>query len=100
MSVPGEGYSVDLTHLDEVTAHIRAFKGFVADNLSALDDRAKALSATWSSEAATAYETAHREWLTGANEVRDGLAALEAAARTAHENYTGAIAANLRMLGL
>ncbi|WP_330181775.1 WXG100 family type VII secretion target [Nocardia sp. NBC_01503] len=98
MSTPG-GYSVDLTHLDETTARIRAFTGFVSVHLASLDEMAKTLSATWSSEAATAYGLAHREWSTGAQEVRDGLDALESAARTAHSNYQGAIAANLRMLG-
>ncbi|MRH89867.1 WXG100 family type VII secretion target [Nocardia sp. SYP-A9097] len=100
MSVPGEGYSVDLSRLDEVTARIRAFKGFVTDHLATLDDQAEELSASWSSEAAAAYDLAHREWLTGAKEVRDGLEVLESAARTAHGNYQAAVTANLRMLGL
>lgn len=99
MTVPGEGYKVDLNHLDEVTARIRSFKDFVEDSLTALDNKAKELSASWSSEAAAAYEVAHREWLVGATEVRDGIGDLESAARTAHHNYSGAMAANLRMLG-
>ncbi|MGW4243285.1 WXG100 family type VII secretion target [Nocardia sp. NPDC004722] len=100
MSVPGEGYAVDLKHLDEVTERIRAFNSFAVDSLSALDSKSKVLSASWSSEAATAYEAVHREWMTGADEVRGGLDVLEAAARAAHGNYRSAVAANLKMLGL
>ncbi|MFF2556980.1 WXG100 family type VII secretion target [Nocardia sp. NPDC058058] len=100
MTGPGAGYSVDLAHLDEVTARIRAFKGFVTDYLKTLDEKAGELSGSWSSEAAAAYELAHREWLSGAQEVRAGLDALEAAAASAHRNYRGAVAANLKMLGL
>ncbi|GAB0102578.1 pore-forming CpnT exporter EsxE [Nocardia sp. JMUB6875] len=99
MTVPGEGYKVDLNHLDDVTARIRAFKTFFEDSLATLDNKAKALSASWSSEAAAAYEAAHTEWLTGANEVREGIASLESAAKIAHGNYSGAVATNLRMLG-
>ncbi|BAW05534.1 conserved hypothetical protein [Nocardia seriolae] len=67
--------------------------------MSALDNKAKVLSVSWSSEAAAAYEAAHTEWLAGATEVREGIAALESAAKIAHGNYSGALAANLRMLG-
>ncbi|QLY32955.1 WXG100 family type VII secretion target [Nocardia huaxiensis] len=98
--VAGEGFSVDLEHLDSVTARMRALKSFVVDQLAALDAKANAVMPTWTGEAATAYQVAHQEWADGATDVQDGLAVLEKAAQTAHGNYTGAMAANLKRLGL
>ncbi|MBL1075242.1 WXG100 family type VII secretion target [Nocardia sp. 2] len=99
MSVAGEGYSVDLAHLDDVTARMRALKAFVIDQLTALDTKAQAAMTSWNGEAATAYQVAHQEWADGATDVQEGLQVLEKAAQTAHGNYTSAVAANLKRLG-
>ncbi|WP_327114387.1 WXG100 family type VII secretion target [Nocardia sp. NBC_01730] len=92
-------FSVDLQHLEDVTARVRGFKEFVAGYLSELDSRASALGTSWSGPAAAAYTDAHREWIVGATDVQEGLQALEDATRRAHETYTGAVTTNMRMLG-
>ncbi|KAA0018529.1 WXG100 family type VII secretion target [Antrihabitans cavernicola] len=92
-------FSVDLDHLDEVTVKLRSFKEVVGDLLAELDRRVAAVGPAWSGTAYDAYVEAHREWLAGATDVREGLGVLEDAARTAHGAYTDAKDANLRMLG-
>lgn len=79
---------------------MRGLKGFVVDQLAALDAKAKAVMPAWSGEAATAYQTAHAEWADGATDVQDGLVVMEKAAQSAHSNYSTAMAANLKRLGL
>ncbi|MDO3650542.1 WXG100 family type VII secretion target [Nocardia mangyaensis] len=100
MSTPGEGFSVDLAELEAITARMRALKGFVIDQLAALDSKANAVMSTWTGEAAAAYQIAHQEWADGATDVQDGLAVMEKAAQSAHGNYSTAMAANLKRLGL
>ncbi|MFI9507646.1 WXG100 family type VII secretion target [Nocardia sp. NPDC052566] len=95
----GQGFQVDLPHLDEVTIRMRAFKEFVTNHLTELDNRAAAIGTSWTGPAADAYAQAHRDWAVGATDVREGLDVLEAAAKSAHENYTGAASANLEMFG-
>lgn len=100
MSTAEDGFSVDLEHLDAVTARMRGLKGYVADQLAALDSAANAAMLNWSGEAATAYQVAHREWADGATDIQDGLTAMESAAQIAHANYSGAMTKNLKRLGL
>ncbi|MEV0251819.1 WXG100 family type VII secretion target [Nocardia sp. NPDC050712] len=100
MSAAGEGFSVDLDHLDDVTIRMRQLKAYIIDQLAALDEKAKAVLPTWIGDASIAYQVAHQEWADGATDVQEGLAVLEKAAQTAHGNYTGAMAANLKRLGM
>ncbi|QLY29936.1 WXG100 family type VII secretion target [Nocardia huaxiensis] len=100
MTVAGEGYSVDLNHLDEVTARLQAFKAFLTAHLDTLDAKAREVVASWTGEVATAYAVAHNEWVAGATDVREGLQVLETAAGTAHGNYSSALATNMSRLGL
>ena len=57
-------------------------------------------AAVWSGAAATAYSEAHTEWRAGVTDMQEGLAALEAAAKTAHQSYTDAASATLKILGV
>ncbi|WP_067819191.1 WXG100 family type VII secretion target [Nocardia inohanensis] len=93
-------YSVDLEKLDNLAARIGGLAGFIADQLTAIDQKAKEVGATWSGGAAAAYAEAHAKWHTGATDVQEGLTAVQASVKTAHQAYTGAVAANLRILGV
>ncbi|MFI6995931.1 WXG100 family type VII secretion target [Nocardia sp. NPDC050175] len=95
----GQEYTVDLVHLETVTARIAALQGFVEDSLTGVDQRVAAVHREWTGAAATAHATAHQHWQAGAQDVRDGIAAMRAAAVTAHTAYSAGIAANLRMFG-
>lgn len=93
------GYSVDLDHLDEVMAKIGGLVGFITDSLEGLDQRLAAAHQSWSGQAADAHATAHTTWAASAQQAREGIDAMRAAAANAHEQYSDALATNLRMLG-
>jgi WXG100 family type VII secretion target len=90
-------YAVDLDRLDAAVALLAARTAVVDDALDTLDAQVAALHVVWSGAAAAAQDDAHRAWLAGARDMRDGLAAMQAAAATAHANYSAAVAANLAM---
>lgn len=92
-------FQVDLADLENITARVSGFIGFLSDSLAGLETRMAALHQTWSGDAATAQADAFRKWATGATDVAEGIDAMREAAAAAHERYTSAIAANLRMLG-
>ncbi|MBP1159792.1 WXG100 family type VII secretion target [Rhodococcus sp. PvR099] len=92
-------FTVDLEQLDHVIARIAGLVGFVEENLDELENRVAGLPASWTGKAATAHADAHRKWEAGAKDLREGLDAMRTAARQAHEQYTGAVSANLQMLG-
>jgi WXG100 family type VII secretion target len=100
MTADARAFSVDLDKLDVLAGRIRGLAGFIADQLAAIDQKAKAAEAVWTGSAAAAYNEAHAEWLAGATDINEGLTAVQEAVKHAHESYTGAVAANLRMLGV
>ena len=55
------------------------------------------LGAGWTGVAADAQQEAHQEWTQGMLTMREALADLRTAARTAHENYTGAAETHVSM---
>ncbi|WP_067464191.1 WXG100 family type VII secretion target [Nocardia amamiensis] len=100
MSADAQAFSVDLDKLDNLAARIRAFAGLLADQLAAIDRKAKEVDAASAGAVMAAYREAHDEWLAGATDIREGLTALEEAAKQAHESYTGAVAEGLRIPGI
>ena len=56
-----------------------------------------ALQVTWGGSAAVAQDGAQAEWEAGFREMREALAAMRAAGRSAHGSYGDAAATNLRM---
>ncbi|MBF6250271.1 WXG100 family type VII secretion target [Nocardia farcinica] len=95
-----ESFSVDLDKLENLAARIRGFAGLLSEQLAVIDQKAKEVDATSAGAAMVAYLEAHDEWLAGATDIREGLTALEAAVKIAHEGYTGAVAEGLRILGV
>lgn len=100
MSDPERGYSVDLEHLDAVTARIGGLHGFITESLAGLDSRIAAAHQEWTGAAADKHTEAHREWAAAAQEAAEAIAAMRAAARTAHTAYGDTVAANCRVLGI
>ncbi|MFJ1459612.1 WXG100 family type VII secretion target [Nocardia wallacei] len=91
-------FSVNLDHLDDVVARLNGLVGFLRDHLDGLDQKVGSLHGAWESVAAQAYNDAHRDWATSAQEFVDGVAEMTDAARKAHGRYTRAIDLNQRML--
>jgi WXG100 family type VII secretion target len=100
MSSIDGSYRVDLEHLEQVTARVHGLAGFVEDSMAGLDARTTTAHQQWSGVAAEKHAAAHRDWMNAATTVRDGIAAMHAAAKTAHEAYTATVAANNRALGI
>lgn len=92
-------YRVDLDHLDEVTTRVATLKGFLADSLREIDERVSLVQSTWNGAAADKQAEAHRDWVTAAREVEEGIDKMRAAAVAAHTAYTDVGATNLKMLG-
>ncbi|MFI6997663.1 WXG100 family type VII secretion target [Nocardia sp. NPDC050175] len=100
MSADTPAFSVDLDKLEELAARMRAYKAAVADRLAQLEAKAKEVEGVWVGAAAVAYSQAHTEWAVGVTDMQDGLAALEAALKTAHDSYINAASQTLRILGI
>ncbi len=83
-----------LTHAtDEMAACHAALTHLAAD----LERRVATLHLSWDGEAALAHRQAQAEWERGFAGMREALAQMRAAGRTAHTNYTSAADTNLRM---
>ncbi|WP_327147349.1 WXG100 family type VII secretion target [Nocardia sp. NBC_01329] len=95
----GGGYRVNLTELEAAGDRLGNLIGFLEDCLDQIEKRVGVLRQGWSGEAATAYDDAHADWLTGVQDMKDGLLRMQEAARTAHTNYTSAAQTNVAMLG-
>ncbi|MGF6886624.1 WXG100 family type VII secretion target [Nocardia sp. GAS34] len=94
-----EPFSVDLDQLDSLVTHLANLATFLTDRLDDLDRRAAAVhEGSWSGAAATAHETAHREWAVGAREFAEGVAAMREGLRRAHGHYSTAQSVNGSML--
>ncbi|MEU0872284.1 WXG100 family type VII secretion target [Nocardia brasiliensis] len=100
MSADTPAFSVELDKLEELAARMRGYKAAVTDRLAELEAKAKEVEGVWVGNGAVAYTEAHREWVAGVTDMQDGLAALEAALKTAHESYTNAATQTRRILGI
>jgi len=93
---PGR-FLVDSDELDSVIADLERCER----NLEAMADRlerhVRDLHSVWEGMAAEAQKEAQQEWEQGMRDMREALAALRGAARTAHGNYTSAAKANVQM---
>jgi WXG100 family type VII secretion target len=90
-------YSVDLDELDAVITRMGKFDAALDEHLNKLDARIARLHKTWSGEAAVAQKAEHDKWMQAAREMRQAMATMRSAGKTAHGNYTRAIAANVDM---
>ena len=90
-------YTVDLDELAACVERLSQFEAFVETKLDDVDRRVQQLHSAWTGKAADGQLAAHREWMAGAAEMKDGLIKLRQAAANAHANYSAARAANLTM---
>jgi WXG100 family type VII secretion target len=92
-----KAFRVDPEALAEAVERIGEFQRYAESMLSEIDSLVSNLHAAWSGEAAAAHAEAHRHWSQGEAMMREALAQLRSAAKTAHSNYTGAMAKNVGM---
>ncbi|RDI46618.1 WXG100 family type VII secretion target [Nocardia mexicana] len=99
MSDDARSFQVDLADLEQIMARLEGFRGFLTESMSGLQSRIDTVQQNWTGESADAQAEAFRQWVAGATDVAEGIAAMKQAARAAHDRYSSAAAANLRMLG-
>lgn len=92
-----DGFSVELDELDDVVGDLEACERSLLALVDDLDRQVALLHGTWTGEAAGAQRAAHHEWTRGMTDMRAALTDLRAAARLAHEEYSGAATSNLAM---
>lgn len=90
-------HRVDLDQLEWAITDLEAFERHLEREVAKLEALVAELSGSWSGDAATAHQQAHQLWTQGASRMRTALAQMRSAARTAHDNYGAAVAANLAM---
>ncbi|MQY31346.1 WXG100 family type VII secretion target [Nocardia aurantia] len=91
---------VDLERLDDIVARLSGLAGFVTEKLDSIDDAVASFApGVWNSEAAAAYQDAHRRWAREARDFAEGVRTAHEAARLAHAKVSRAVELNGRMLG-
>lgn len=91
-------FTVDLDELMELVRRLDDLHEFLDERLRELDRKAGHVhQSSWSGAAAEAHRTAHREWMSAAQEFADGVRQMKRVGDDAHAQYTGAIKANAAM---
>jgi ESAT-6 family protein len=92
-----DAFRVDPEALADAVERMAEFQRYAESMISEIDSLVSNLHTTWTGEGARAHAEAHQHWARGEAIMREALAQLRATARTAHGNYTGAVAKNLSM---
>lgn len=92
-------YKVDLETLDTTTEEVRSLGTFVADHTDEVKRAVALLFQAWQGIAAGDTGQTFDRWQEDVKKLQHGIKTMHEAARTAHDNYSGTIAANLNMLG-
>jgi uncharacterized protein YukE len=92
-----EAFRVGPEALADAVERMGEYLRYTEGMLFEIDSLVSNLHLTWSGEAAAAHVEAHRHWARGETMMREALAQLKAAGKTAHHNYTGVMAANMTM---
>ncbi|GAA3710262.1 pore-forming CpnT exporter EsxE [Gordonia hankookensis] len=88
---------VDLAELDGIVTLMRKFGKDAEAICRNVDKVVDNLHVSWTGKAADAHKQAHDRWVEGTREMQSALADLDATGRTAHTNYSAAVAANKGM---
>ncbi len=90
-------YAADLSLAERVVASLTAVEGHLDEVVPDLRWRVARLHETWQGHGAAAHVEADVSWQASYAEMRDALAEMRAAVRTAARNYSSAAEANARM---
>lgn len=92
-----DAYTVDLEALDDLIAQMGQFTKATDSNVDLID--AYVAKMPWDGETARAHRQWQAQWRSGVDDLQEGLRKIRESATTAHQNYTSAINANLKMWG-
>lgn len=90
---------IDLATLVELTGELESITTDMERELTSLDKAVKALEGKWEGETKGAFSGDYQSWRTTSTDLHGALKSLHASAKTAHDNYVAAKAANLSMWG-
>ncbi|WP_111511625.1 WXG100 family type VII secretion target [Mycobacterium kyogaense] len=88
---------VDFDALRAAIRHMEEFGREVTECLDDIENTMAMLRGSWQGAASDAQDQAQKQWETGAEQMKEALAALQKVADTAHKNYTDAVAKNGEM---
>lgn len=88
---------VDFDALRAAITHMEEFGREVTECLDDIEHTMTMLRGSWEGAASDAQAHAEKQWETGAEQMKEALAALQKVADTAHKNYTDAVAKNGQM---
>ena len=92
------GYRVELDRLDGFVERVATFEKRAEQAVDFVNNQVDQLhDGNWSGIAAAAHRGNHDEWVAAEAEMREALGRLREAARTAHRNYSDAVATNTAM---
>jgi WXG100 family type VII secretion target len=92
-----DDFTIDLDELDAVIGDVERAEGSLQRLTTDLEKQMAALHEVWEGLAAQAHTEAHQQWNDGMAAMREAMAGLREAARTAHTNHTSAGQSNLAM---
>ena len=96
MSAPDD-FAIEVDELEDVVGDLEACERQLTQLVEDLERQMASLHGIWEGLAATAQRDAHEEWSRGMTAMHAALADLRAAARLAHDQYSGAAATNVAM---
>jgi WXG100 family type VII secretion target len=89
--------AANLSMLQEIVDCAAGVERILAEQVDALDARARRVQSVWTGTAADEYSAVHARWASGARDMHAALAAVRQIVTTAHGNYASAVSANLAM---
>ncbi|MBP1819287.1 WXG100 family type VII secretion target [Mycobacterium sp. OAE908] len=92
-------FSVDPAALLAVIDRMTAFDSELEAQLAQAANSVARLGTAWYGDGGEAERAAQARWDEGAREMREALVRLRQIAEGAHENYSSAVQANMRMWG-
>ncbi len=92
-------HTVHLTQLAEVIDELTGITSGLDEALEDADAASHRLHGTWNGGASDAHTASHAAWSVQSHEMKDALEDMRALLRGAHENYSAAVDANVRMWG-
>lgn len=94
-----DSYRVDLDDLDDIATQLSGFVGFLTESVAGIQQRTTKIQSNWTGPSAIAANDAFTKWVSGAQDVAEGIEAMRTSALEARARYSAAVAANMQMLG-
>ncbi|WP_446223034.1 WXG100 family type VII secretion target [Nocardia sp. IBHARD005] len=94
-----DSYRVELDELDDISTQLSGFVGFLTESIAGIQQRTTKIQSNWTGPSAIAANDAFTKWVSGAQDVTEGIETMRASALAARDRYNAAVAANLQMLG-